>query len=42
MSERTGFLDDVRWERWAGFGGLAFVALTIAWGASLLACAGRR
>jgi hypothetical protein len=32
MSERTGFLDDVRWERWAGLGGLAFVALTIAWG----------
>jgi hypothetical protein len=32
MSERTGFLGDERWERWAGIGGLAFVVLTLAWG----------
>lgn len=29
--ERTRLLDDPRWERWAGTGGIVFVVLSVAW-----------
>lgn len=28
---RTGLLGDARWERWAAYGGIAFVVLTVLW-----------